>query len=496
MCSGSFAPQPATLPELSTALRRMGTSRACGPDGITIEMLKLTFAVVGPHLLHIVNSCITNCDMPLQWKAATVTPLHKKGDRGDPSNYRPISIIPVVAKLCERVICTQLMTYLTSHCILCPQQYGFRPGLSTEAAVLDAVVYATENIDSGLVTSLVTADTSKAFDSVEHGRLLDKLGWYGISPDWFADWLQGRTQTIKGGSSRALEVTHGVIQGSILGPVLFLLFTNDLIQHIPHGKMILYADDAQFLDTERPSNIEALKSRVECNLSIAYKWFTQNRLKINPSKTEMIILKSKRQNSDTDFSVQFGGDVVSPSSSVKVLGVIIDPCLTWERHITAIVQRCYAVLVGLARMRHRLPEDTKRMLVEALVLPHVRYCVSVWGSCTAEQKKRVQKAINFGARIVTGLNRREHVTPVLLELGWGRVDDVIEKHDVSVIRRLLTATDAPEILYAKLRYRSDLSSHRTRATDRGQLQQPRVRTEFARHSFLSRATRAWNKTLV
>ena len=104
------------------------------------------------------------------------------------------------------------------------------------------------------------------------------------------------------------------------------------------------------------------------------------------------------------------------------------------------------ILVGLARMRHRVPKDTKRLLIEALVFPHVRYCISVWGSCTAEQRKRVQKAINFGARIVAGLGRREHVRPALQELGWGRVDDLIEEHDLSMVRRLLTATDASEIL--------------------------------------------------
>ena len=339
-------------------------------------------------------------------------------------------------------------------------------------------------------------DTSKAFDSVEHGRLLDKLGWYGIQADWFADWLQGRTQRIKGQSSRALDVTHGVIQGSIIGPILFLLFTNDLTQHIPYGKMILYADDAQFLDAEAPSNIVTLKTRVENSLSVAYKWFNQNRLKINPSKTEMIMLKSRRQILDTGFSVKFGDDLVSPSPSVRVLGVIIDSHLTWEKHVSQVVKRCYAVLVGLARMRNRLPEDTKRLLVEALVFPHVRYCMTVWGSCSVEQKKRVQKAINFGARIVTGLNRREHITPALRSLGWGRVDDLLEKQDISMVRRLLTATDAPETLRGKLKYRSDLSAQRTRATDRGQLQVPRVRTEFARRSFASRAVRAWNSVLT
>ena len=146
-------------------------------------------------------------------------------------------------------------------------------------------------------------------------------------------------------------------------------------------------------------------------------------------------------------------------------------------------------------MRHRLPEDTKRLLVEALVLPHVRYCISVWGSCTVEQKKRIQKAVNFGARIVTGLGRREHVTPVLQQLGWGKLDDMLKDHDISIVKRLLTASDASEILRAKLVHRSEISGQSTRAAASGQLQLPRVKAEMARRSFLFRAVAAWNSVL-
>ena len=229
------------------------------------------------------------------------------------------------------------------------------------------------------------------------------------------------------GGSQALEVTHGVIQGSILGPVLFLLFTNDLPQHIPYGKVVMYADDTQFLDAEFPSNAQALKVRIESSLHVSMKWFTQNRLKINPTKTEMIIMRSRRQKVNADFIINFGNDEISPRQSVKVLGVAIDQHLSWSEHVSAVVKRCYCVLVSLARTRHKMPKCVRRLLVESLVFPHIRYCLTVWGNCTSAQRHRVQKAINFGVRIVTGLGRREHVTPSLRELGWPDINEIISE---------------------------------------------------------------------
>ena len=206
----------------------------------------------------------------------------------------------------------------------------------------------------------------------------------------------------------------------------------------------------------------------------------------------MVIIKSRRLTTDPHFSVTFGNSHIKPSHSVKILGVIVDSHLSWEPHITAIVRRCYGLLIGLAKMRYRLPTETKRLLIEALVFPHVRYCLSVWGSCTTTQKRRVQKALNFGARIVSNIGYRDRVTPVLRELQWLRVDGMICERDVIIMRDILTADRAPETLRERVVRRSDVSAHITRASTDELLQLPRVRTEFSRRSFLSRASNAWN----
>ena len=168
-----------------------------------------------------------------------------------------------------------------------------------------------------------------------------------------------------------------MVQGSIIGPTLFLIFTTDLVEHLPYGKVIMYADDTQFLDADLPVKISDLKRRVEDTLAVAGKWFVKSRLKISPSKTEMLLIHSRRLQ-NISFSVSFDNSEIKPSNSVQILGVTFDSGLTWEPHVSAVVRRCYGILIGLARVRNRLPRETKRLLIEALVFSHVRYCLFVW----------------------------------------------------------------------------------------------------------------------
>ena len=489
--SGAFRVRPATLTELSSALQRMRNSKSSGTDGITVAMLKQTFPVVGPHLLRLVNQTIRTGKLPDDWKAAVVTPLFKSGDVNDVNCFRPVSVLPTVSKLAERVVYDQLVDYLSSHDIICPEQHGFRGGHSTESAMLDAVQFVISETDRGRVVTNIAADTSKAFDSVEHGRLLEKLGWYGVSAHWFSDWLRGRKQMVKGGS-RHLPVSHGVVQGSILGPILFLLFTNDAPSHVNCDKIVMYADDSQFLNSSSKNDLINHKIKLEDMLCSVQIWYDQNSLKVNPAKTEMMVFGMPKRAGPGGITVNFGGAQIRPVSKMQVLGVTLDPELRWENHISAVVRKSYATLAGLAKFANKLPATVKRFIVETLVFPHIMYCLTVWGGCRDIQQKRVQKVLNHAAQIVTSSKRSDHVTPLFKELNWQRLENLILEKDIMTVHEILHKDTFPENLKALVEFRADVSARSTRAVEAGQLQLPAVHTERARRFFTYRALAAWN----
>ena len=384
-------------------------SRAVGIDGVPLSAVKKCFPVIGCHLLHLINFSIKSSTFPSDWKIARVTPVFKAGDRANLDNFRPISVLSVLSKITEKVICSQLSSYLLDNHILSSSQYAYRPCHSTEDALIDIVESLTTSLDNGLVSSITTVDLSKAFDSVDHNVLLNKLEWYGISSAWFKNYLSGRKQIVSGGSV-TLPLSHGVAQGSLVGPILFLIFINDLPNFLPHGRLLSYADDTQLLDSAPPNaaGLSDLKARVEESIYRLQSWFQSNSLKMNPNKTDFMVVGTKPSLKEIrNFNISIAGSDICPSTSVKILGVVIDRHLTWEPHISSIVRRCNAILVSLFKIRHHFTPDVMKILVQVHVFPHIIYCLSVWGGAAECHLSRVQKTINFAARLVSGVRRSD-----------------------------------------------------------------------------------------
>ena len=208
-------------------------------------------------LLHIVNSSITLNDVPTSWKHSLVHPIHKSGDSNNPSNFRPISILPVISKIVERTVQRQLYYYLSSNHLLSPTQHGFRPRHSTETALTCVSDHILAAMDAGHISLLCLIDLSKCFDVIDHGKLLDKLSILGIDTSWFQNYLHGHTQSVSFTDSRGtlqisapLEINQGVFQGSSLGPILFCAFANDLSLFAGDAFVMQYADDTQVVVSE------------------------------------------------------------------------------------------------------------------------------------------------------------------------------------------------------------------------------------------------------
>ena len=203
-------------------------------------------------------------------------------------------------------------------------------------------------------------------------------------------------------------------------------------------------------------------------------------------------MKSKRRQLNHRFSVKMGETQIEPSATVKVLGVTIDSNLTFDAQISSVIRRCYATMSGLAKLAHSLPKEVKQIIIEALVFPHLSYCMTVWAGCSKVQKHRLQKVINHCAQIVHGTKRTAHVSPMMRELKWPKVDELVAENDLKIMHWLLFHDQAPASLRQRVTYRGNVSERETRATDAGQLQIPRVRTEHARKFFDSRAIAQWN----
>ena len=312
-----FCFSPISITTTLNNLNKLKTSKATGLDKIPAKSLKISSTIIAPSLTYIFNLSITTGIFVDDWKDARVTPIYKSDDRRKCENYRPISILSVVSKIFEKAVFEQLYYYLNDNSLLSRFQSGFRPGHSTLSLLIQMCDHWLENLDNAELNGIVSIDIKKAFDSINHSILLNKMneqfGIRGIELRWFQSYLSKRRQVciVNGHSSSFKEIICGVPQGSILGPLLFLLYINDLPSCLETTTPGLFADDTQIHTSS--SNFTDLVNKLNQDLENVCKWLSNNKLQHHPTKTKLMFIGSTHslKNIINDYPVEINNKPVT-----------------------------------------------------------------------------------------------------------------------------------------------------------------------------------------
>ena len=379
---------------------------SCGIDEISNKTLKYLKNVIAAPLTIIINQMLNSGIFPDALKVSKVIPLYKKDDKQVFSNYRPISLLPSISKIFEKVILLQLIEYLVINNIIHKNQYGFRKNHSTELAALHLVDDIYYKMDANELPLSVYIDLSKAFDSLDHKILLSKLQFYGITGSTLSlltSYLSNRRQCTKYNTtvSDFLSMKQGVPQGSILGPLLFLIYINDLPYSSSLFNFIMYADDTTLYCSIDKLNSNNRNDIINEHLNKVGEWMKSNKLVLNSRKTKYMLFH-KHNKVVPNLDLNINGSTIDQVSTFKFLGLHINSQLTWQTHINEISKRISRVIGLLYKMQNILPKNILLSLYNTLILPHINYCILSWGkesdSILLLQKRAVRAIASAGYR--------------------------------------------------------------------------------------------------
>lgn len=487
---------PVSYREVREVVQSFPSNKAPGHDKVSMAVIKDALPCILPTLTEIVNRSLMSSVFPSRWKESEVIPLLKEGDPEIANNNRPISLLPAASKVCERIALNQLSAYMGEEKRLTDHQSGNKKLHSTETINILISDTVLESMDRKEITALVLLDLSKAFDSIDHSLLLTKLRSLGVSSsaaDWFNSYLTGRSQNVRIGStlSESRHTTHGVPQGSILGPVLFNIYINDLPLVTNICSLESYVDDSKLYISFPVKDIDIVAEQLTEDLRRIAAWCCANSLLINPNKTKLLLLGTRQmlRRVPEDFHVTFLGKQLHPVFSAKDLGVTIDANLTYDEHVTNVVSSCTAILCQINRIKHILDRQTLIIIINALVFSKLFYCSSVWANTSKKNLEKLQRVQNFAARIITGTRKHEHISPVLRELNWLPVHLTVQYRDTVMAFKCIKGL-APPYLCNKFRKRSEVHSLATR--NRNMLNTPFFKSASGQRTFYYRATTLWN----
>lgn len=485
----SFSFKQVTTGELNKIIFQL-KSDAVGVDCLNLKMIRLCIPHISEYLEHVINYCLVNAVVPHVWKEALVTPICKNKDPKEFNDLRPISILPTLSKILEKIVDMQFRSYLDKCNIIPNIQSGFRRHHSTTTALLHITDEIINACDKGKTTMLVLLDYSKAFDTINHEILCAKLEHYNFdnnSVNFIKSYLSDRTQKVKlnGEMSTSLAVVKGVPQGSVLGPLLFCIYTADLCQKVKYMDMHCYADDTQLLFSF-PSASDLVINNVNSDLNDISNFSTKLHLKINPKKSFVMLFGKDR---DQNIQVKMNGELLPVVTECRNLGLIIDSDLRFKTHINKLLQRAYGTLKLLYSQKQLLSKDIILKLSEALILSVFDYCDAVYGPCIdAETRNRIQILQNCCVRFALKINRRQHITPFYKNIKWLKMEQRRLYH-LGCLAHSIMLKKSPSYLFDKLISRKNIHGLNLRCSG---LNIPQHSTAMFQRSFVYSAVTIYN----
>ena len=483
------------LTDLIATLNTLNVTKATGLDGLTPKILKTSANAIAPTLLKIINTSLQNGQFPEPLKIAKLKPIHKGGPKSDPSNYRPISVLPVLSKIIEKHITKHIFAYLSKYDILHKSQSGFRKNHSCNTALISLLDEWLKNIDKGEITGAIFFDLRKAFDVVDHEILLQKLRLHNFDSramTWMQSYLSNRYQCIVTSkiSSSLQQVKSGVPQGSVLGPALFLIFINDMPLFINEAYAEIYADDTTVHTASKDEKV--IETKLQVSATNFKSWCLQHKMFVHLAKTSFMNIGTRQNLLNIDnINIIIDNENISGVENQKLLGIIIDKTLSWDKQIDSVCLNISRRITLLKILSKYVDESSLKQYYNAYILPIFDYGCMIWGQCSTYNMNRLLKLQKRAARIILQADFMTPSKQMFQKLGWLTFAKRVQYHTCVMVFKSLNGL-APEYLTNLLTRQSETHSRNLRSNDKYMLKIPFARTAYYEKSFSVTGPRLWN----
>ena len=495
---GNFDIIEVTEKDVKETIKHMRKTKVCGDDDLPNKILVDCKDIISGPLTHIINLSIKTGQFPTSWKVAKTLPLHKKGSKYIDKNFRPISLLSKTSLILEKAIHRQLTVFFTKNKLFHNNQHGYLKGRSCLSALISIYDKWVRAQNTKQITGVLCMDLTSAFDLVDRDILVKKLKLYGAGEritKWVMSYLLGRKQyiTIDDAKSSVEMLDWGVPQGSRLGPLLFLIFINDMMGTVNHGSCEMYADDSCISVTG--DEIAVIKAQLEENAKQISTWLQVNRLALSPEKSEFMIVGGKRESKiirEEQHKITVEGNEISHKSYIKLLGIILDNDLTFNSYLNGTKDKEYTGLIQtlanrlwlLNRLRKRCTENTCRMLANGIFMGKLLYGLELWAWQNPQTLKQIQILQNKAGRIITGLSWQTPTTEVMERCKWLNIENTIRYQTISTLYKMRLEGQPEYVLNYTMHKRATLSSDIPRHDV--------IQSWDLQRSFIPRASKDWN----